>query len=206
MKKLLIALFLFSLVSCNNDNSDKTNVDKSKLVDNKPKIEGKKQAPLSPMDTIDINEVKPIKITEKEEKIYLKTLKLPNIVSIRKAFDDYNAGNKTSKYFEETALINHPKFDTDNFTSVGLEYLKSQGYLKSKFSVMQVQSNPTGGQAIDIIFGAKPDAMFQIVMKETEQKSIWKLSYIAKINLTNKALNIINITYGEKLKNPKYGV
>lgn len=206
MKNILLALFIIGLVSCNNDNSDNNTIDKIKLADKKSNVEEKKQAPLSPMDTIDMNTVKPVKISAEEEKIYLKTLKLPNVLSIRKAFDDFLKGNKSSSFFEETALLNHPEFDTDNFTSIGLEYLKEKGYLPGKFSIMQVQANPKGGQAIDIMFGAKPDAMFQIIMKESDKKNIWKISYIAKVNLTNKALNIINITYGEKLKNPKYGV
>jgi len=111
---------------------------------------------VAPTITPTTDEIKEVHFTEEQLKSYYASYEDPFVIHIRKALNNYLAGNNEG--IEPLAI----KADTgEDGTISGLDSF-SKDYYKSKFIVFAINDSDVGGKTINIIFQDKQDKLFNV--------------------------------------------
>jgi len=104
----------------------------------------------------------PLPITESEMDDYALVYKDPFVMHIRTVLDSYLAG-ETVKGVNQQVLTT----ETNHGLIYGLDFF-DKAYYKSKFVVLTINDNDTGGKNINIQFQDKPDRYFYVRVDKNE--------------------------------------
>ena len=108
-----------------------------------------------------------VALTDEQKAAYEASLRLPQVVALRKALDSYLAGTD-SAHLDEFAVKGSPDLPFTN----GLASFK-RNYFTQKFVLLTGEPNPVGGENLHIVSQERPDKVFCAWMYKTP--SAWVL-------------------------------
>lgn len=145
-------------------------------------------------------EVQEIHFTEEQLKSYYSSYKNPFVLHIRKALDNYLAGNNDG--IEPLTI----KIDKGEDGTLGGLDSFSKDYYKSKFIVFGINNSIAGGKEINIIFQDKQDKLFntwiyKLGTGDYELRGFWQNK-----NFTDKEMKKIQIQYKKYLEDKAHAL
>lgn len=145
-------------------------------------------------------EIQELRFTQEQLKSYYSSYNNPFVLHIRKALDNYLAGN--SEGTEPLAI----KIDKAEDGTIGGLDSFSKDYYKSKFIVFGINDSIVGGKEISIIFQDKQDKLFNVWIYKLADDSYELRGFWQNKNFPEKEMEKIQKQYKKFLEDKAHAI